>query len=472
MNPLCILTAAKKFGDATALIFENRTFSFTDLAHHSLSLSPFIKSLPRDKPFAFVAHNTLSSVLTMYTALSCQRPFIPVHPQSTSSVIDHIKRNSSIGAFPSTEKIETLLLEHQNAPSPKNASKHQDSFNATQDACVLFTSGTLGPPKGVVLTYKSFIESAKISETNLGWLPHDRWILSLPVSHIGGLSILTRCLLAGKCLILQPRFDKEQIFTAISKHNATMISVVPTTLHRLLNSDTQHLLRRLRAILLGGAAVPSALRTSWCNHQLKVFETYGMTETCSQVATSSQPVTNPTSTQKLLPLSGVKIEILNDAGKPLSQNQDGRICIEGKMLMRGYMNEPPCDGRFVTNDVGFVDETGALCILGRADDIIITGGENVHPHEIETALCTIDGVVNAVVFGVPDMEYGQLVAAVLFASPAATNDETIAHSIQQLLHGHRKPRKINVQNADHMPLLPNGKINRRFVIEKMFGNHQ
>src|SRR6185437_8373891 len=178
----------------------------------------------------------------------------------------------------------------------------------------VYTSGTTGRPKGAVLSRRAFVASAAASAANLGWRDDDRWLVCMPLAHVGGLSILTRCLAAGRTVVLEPRFDPDAVLAAIDRERVTLLSVVPTMLTALLERPAASALSRLRALLLGGAAAPFSLLETCARRGIPALATYGLTEACSQVTVQrlAQPLRAvPGSGQ---PLPGVEIRIARPDG--------------------------------------------------------------------------------------------------------------------------------------------------------------
>ncbi|MBN2340186.1 MAG: long-chain fatty acid--CoA ligase [Deltaproteobacteria bacterium] len=461
MTPPSIFHAAQTHDDAPALIVENKVLTFRQLANLCKALVPHLAALPPDRPVAFTATNDLTSILLIYAALASGRPFVPFHPRATATERDALTRQMPMHVLSGLE-IDNWLS------SDSTASVQSVDTpicpEGRHPACILFTSGSEGAPKGVVLSYRAFEASAVASADHLKWLPTDRWLLNLPLSHVGGLSILTRCLMAGKCVVVHERFLETTTLESIETHGVTMVSLVPAMLERLIAADEENRLSGLRVILLGGAAASPSLRKKWCDRGLNVYETYGMTECCSQAATSVTPVTNAVMETGLMPLSNMKIHILDAQQNTLPPMQTGRIALCGSSLMTAYVGSPPLSGPLVTQDIGYLDNAHCLHIVGRADDVLITGGENVHPAEIERLLCCMDGVIEAVVFGVPHDTYGTQIAAALFVDFELFHTEEMQHHIAQSLAPFKKPRLFCVFSKEEIPLLHNGKIDRSAVI--------
>lgn len=261
---------------------------------------------------------------------------------------------------------------------------------------VVFTSGTTGPPKGVRLTMLNLTAAASASSDHLGHGPEDDWLLAMPLHHVGGLSIIVRQGYTGGSITMLPGFEAETFATAM-KGPVTMVSVVPTMLARLIDYGPYD---GLRAVLVGGGPIPDGLLERAASAGLPVLPTYGMTETFGQVATlrPGAPLE-----RKAHPLPGIEFRT----------GPDGRIAVKGRQVSPGYLGAPDRpDPWFVTSDLGEIDDRGALRILGRADNVIVTGGENVSPEQVEAVIRTHPEVREAVVVGLPDPEWGEVVACV------------------------------------------------------------
>jgi O-succinylbenzoic acid--CoA ligase len=298
---------------------------------------------------------------------------------------------------------------------------------------ILFTSGTSGTPKGAILTAEAFVASAAASAQNLGWLANDRWIACMPLCHVGGLSILTRCLLARRAVVLHPRFDADSVLESIEARGGSFLSVVPTMLRALLEADRRGTLARLRAVLVGGAAAPPPLLEECQARGLRALATYGLTEACSQV-TAQRLADAPSSRGSGPPLPGTSVRI-----------DRGRILVAGPTLMRGYLGQPelPPAAWFDTGDLGELDDRGHLLVHARRTDLVVTGGENVYPAEVEAALESCPGVHRAAVFGVPDDRWGEIVAAAIEPGPGgAPTLEALAAALVPLLAPFKRPRRV------------------------------
>lgn len=278
-------------------------------------------------------------------------------------------------------------------------------------AVILFTSGSTAQPKPACLSLGNLVWSARGSNANLPLTPANRWLLSLPLYHVGGLGIVMRCLLAGAAVV-QPAPDTPLAAT-IAKHAITHISLVPTQLHRVLQATAGSTLDTLQAVLLGGGALPPTLIDAAVDVGLPVHTTYGMTEMASQVTT-----TPPGASRAQLRTAGPVLPY-----RELRIAPDGEILLRGATLFQGYVTPQGLDlpltaeGWFATGDLGQLDAGGNLYVQGRKDNLIISGGENIQPEEVEATLRRLPGVAQAVVVGVPDATYGARPVAFVAVEP-------------------------------------------------------
>ena len=309
-------------------------------------------------------------------------------------------------------------------------------------ALVVPTSGSTGEPKGVLLTAANLWASATATAQRLGG--HGSWLLALPATHVGGLQVLVRSLLGGTDPVVLP----EGPFTAAAFAEATaslrgtrrLVSLVPTQLRRLLDGDGLDALRAYDAVLLGGAAAPAALLARARDAGARVVTTYGMSETSGGCVYDG------------VPLDGVRVSL-----------HDGRVRLAGPVVARGYRLRPDLtaaafDGdAFTTSDLGRLRDDGTLQVLGRADDVVVSGGENVAPAAVEAALETHPSVVEAGVVGVPDEEWGARVVAHVVLRAPLTLAQARDHVAAVLPRSHA-PRELH--EVDALPLLASGKLDR------------
>jgi O-succinylbenzoic acid--CoA ligase len=278
---------------------------------------------------------------------------------------------------------------------------------------VVFTSGSSGDPKGVVVTGSMVDASVEASRRRLGNGPGDAWLGTLPLSHVAGLSVLWRAAREAAPVVLERWFDAGTTARHLAAGTVTCASLVPTMLRRVLDAGPDRYHPGLRAVLVGGGPVEPSLIERALDSGLPALQTYGMTETVGQVTTVAPGEQRDGLGTAGRPLHGVEVRVAGDDGMPVPPGAAGRIEVRGPTVTPGYVGEEERSPQawFRTGDLGSLDESGALTVLGRADDVVITGGENVHPARVEAVLRGLPGVVDVRVYGEDDAEWGQVVAA-------------------------------------------------------------
>jgi O-succinylbenzoic acid--CoA ligase len=300
-------------------------------------------------------------------------------------------------------------------------------------AIIVHTSGTTAGPRAIELTYGNWLWSALGSAVALGVDPADRWLCTLPLSHVGGLSIILRSAIYATTVILHERFDADAAADELATR-ATLVSVVPTTLARLLDAGLRHP-PALRTALVGGAPIAPALLERAAAAGVPTVGTYGLTEACSQVTTGGPP------------LFCTRVRI----------GPGREILVAGPTVAPGAV---AADGWLHTGDEGALDAAGDLTVTGRAGDTIITGGENVAPAEVEAVLAAHPAVAEAGVHGTPDPEWGQRVVATVVLRPGRTaTEDDLRGYCRVRLAGYKVPRAIRF--APELPKTASGKLMRR-----------
>ncbi|HCU99645.1 MAG TPA: 2-succinylbenzoate-CoA ligase, partial [Dehalococcoidia bacterium] len=312
--------------------------------------------------------------------------------------------------------------------------------------------------------YGNFWASASASALNLGLDPSDRWLACLPLNHVGGLSIPIRSAIYGTTVELHSRFEPDAVNRAVRSGDVTLLSVVPTMLRRMLNADDLSFGSSLRAVLVGGGPVAPGLLERATERGLPVVQTYGLTEACSQVTTlaPSEAMSHLGSAGRALLSAEVRVDA--------SVGEAGEILIRGPAVTTGYFRNPEAtkaafsDGWLQTGDIGFFDKDAFLTVLDRRDDVIISGGENVYPAEVEAALLAYPGIEAAAVVGVSDDEWGQrVVAAVVSHLPVEL--DRVEPLLRSRLAGYKIP--VGIERFDALPTTSSGKVQRRFVRQQM-----
>ncbi|GAC1346493.1 MAG: o-succinylbenzoate--CoA ligase [Myxococcales bacterium] len=329
---------------------------------------------------------------------------------------------------------------------------------------VLFTSGTEGTPKAAVLSAGAHLASARASNALLSFGRASRYLCTLPLFHVGGLSVVFRCALAGATLLLEERFDAQTAAAALGS-GATHASLVAATLARTLDArGTEPFPDSVRAVLIGGGPTPEALLARAARAGLPVLQTYGLTEAASQVCTERPGEADGKTSGRPLPCTEVRV--VDADGRPVPSLADGEIEVRGPTLFTGYVADPQATGAALrggwlrTRDLGTLDERGRLTVHARRSDLILSGGENVYPAEVEAVLLSHPDVGEAAVLGRPHPDWGQVVVAIL--SPRAGSTFSPA-----ALEAHCRARlaSFKVPRAFHriaeLPRTAAGKVDRQ-----------
>jgi o-succinylbenzoate---CoA ligase len=381
------------------------------------------------------------------------------------------------------DRLIVVNLPHPSVPSPtgrggerlllpsavKRETRRKELIDLENIQGIFYTSGTTGKPKAVPLTYNNHFHSAIASALNLGIEPNDNWLLCMPLFHVGGLAIAWRSVINGTKITLLSKFDQQEVLDVIASEQVTLISLVPTMLSRLLNHPQWQNLQKLRAILLGGAPASPELIAQCLQLNLPIMPTYGMTETASQITTllpHQVPIKQGSSG---LPLFGNRLRIVDDHLQELDAGTIGQILVQGASVMHGYLHQfekaPIQDGWLHTGDLGYCDREGYLYVVSRRSDLIISGGENIYPTEIEAILLTHPHIHEACIVGISDHEWGQIVAAVIVTKTQLSLQEIRGFCEQKSLARFKLPKLIYIWES--LPKTASGKLLRQEICDRL-----
>lgn len=332
-------------------------------------------------------------------------------------------------------------------------------FNDDKVTTIMYTSGTTGKPKGVQQTFKNHFYSAISSALNLGLTDRDNWLCAVPIFHISGLSIIMRGLIYGMTVTLMDKFDAEKVTSLLKESSISTMSVVPTMLQQLLEIFPQEGYNsNFRCFLLGGGPIDKVTLERCQQQNISVIQSYGMTETASQViALNFEDAENK----------------IGSVGKPLFSVElklahDGEVLLKAPNITPGYLNNPEKNkevfenGWFKTGDIGYLDEDGFLYLKGRKGDMIISGGENIFPHEVEESYLKLAGVKDIVVAGITDKKWGQVPVAFVVLERKLSQQELILYGREHLAHYKVPVRFYQVMSY---PQTASGKVKRRELIQ-------
>jgi len=332
---------------------------------------------------------------------------------------------------------------------------------------IIYTSGTTGHPKGVMLTYANHWGSAIGSVLNLGCTVEDKWLTVVPLFHVSGLSIILRSVIYGMSLRLHRYFDAKAVNQAIIHHKVTLVSVVTAMLTKMVEDiGDERYPETFRCMLLGGGSVPKPLLDVCLVKDIPVYQTYGLSETASQIVTLSPEhmITKAGSAGKPLFLSEVKI--VNEQGNDVAANKEGEIVVKGPNVTLGYYKRPEATQKafknqwLYTGDIGYFDEEGFLYVLDRRKDLIVSGGENIYPAEVESIVLSHPEVEEAGVIGVEDKQWGHVpVAFVKLKHKARVSETDLLIFCRSALAKYKVPTHFYFM--DSLPRNASGKLLRR-----------
>jgi O-succinylbenzoic acid--CoA ligase len=340
-------------------------------------------------------------------------------------------------------------------------------WSADETVLLAHTSGTTGAPKRVVLTARNLLASALASAARLGLAPDDRWLVTLPLHHVGGLSPVLRMPLYGSTVVLRRRFDPGLCVDDVAEFDVTRVSLVPTMLRRMLDRRGT-LPGCLRTVLLGGAAAPVDLIERCRNYSVPVAPTYGLTEAASQVATATTDEADADPETVGRPVLFADVTVVGEDGDPVPRGETGELVVSGAVVSPRYHDDPEATAAsrgphgFHTGDAGFRAASGRLYVHSRLDDQISTGGELVDPGEVADAVRTHPDVTDAAVVGLPDDEWGERVAALVVGGVDA---EALDDHLRDRLAGFKLPRVVGL--ADDLPRTDSGTVDRAALRERL-----
>jgi o-succinylbenzoate---CoA ligase len=490
--PDWLMRAAFQYPEKIAIEDDRQSWTFSELDRRATHLAQQLVSdgVGTGDRVALLAANSLAYCVAVHALIRAGAVLVPLNTRLTESelcwqindiqasllihdAMHEATANNIAAKIPGIRRFTLAEVgQAEELPQSPGASevilRSEIDLGATQ--AIIYTSGTTGRPKGVLITYGMHWWNAVGSLLNLGQRPDDCWLACLPLFHIGGLSILMRGAIYGIRVLVYDHFDALSINQALLQRRVSIISVVTAMLQRLLVSLDQDIGAgayppSLRCVLLGGGPAPLSLLEECARRGIPAVQTYGMTESCSQAVTLA-----PEDAQRKLgsagrPLPTVQIRIMV-SGRIAESDEPGEIMLRGPTITPGYALAPETtaaafqEGWFATGDWGYLDADGYLYILDRRSDLIVSGGENVYPAEIEAALLEHPAVAEAGVCGVPNERWGQVPLAfvVLRAGSSAGKEEILAYLATRVAH-YKIPQDIRFTNQ--LPRTSSGKLLRR-----------
>ncbi len=447
----------------TFLTTQSGTFSYNDLFSFTAQLDEKLKGveLDEDHPLLIFAENRPEIVFLIAACFLKQIPILPVNPEISPAELANLFHVITPGAYVSVTGNKELLpkslkkLQLPDIQLINFATKTEQifSFDAPDSAAGYFlTSGSTGMPKVLPIKRRQVFFAASSSSENFKPGKNKYWLLCLPLNHVGGINVIYRSLLYHSAIYLVSRFDVEEIRGLLHENKSfEAASMVPTMLTKLLDHTFFRVQFQFKALLLGGGPISMNLINTSLTRGLPIVTSYGMTETCAQIA--ANPMLQPSGAY--IPKKSVgsifspnEIEIRDENGNSLPFNETGQIWLRGPQVFDGYYANHQnqysfdSDGWFNTGDYGHLNRKKHLFIENRRTDIIITGGENVNPVEIEEVINEIIGVKEAAVIGVPDEKWGQMVVAFVVLSDPDVGRNDIKKFLKSRLVSYKVPKQI------------------------------
>ena len=448
--------AAQLYGNSPMLRVAGKTLSFIecDRQAQEIAKSLYHKGLRIGDLVAIAAPNSGELIVLLLGLLKAGLIAAPLNSrfpvQQLRSTLEKLRPNLVItGSKESFAGIGTATVASilEEASFGTTSGDFLNPEEMERPVTIIHTSASSGEAKAAVHSFANHWYNALGSNKNIPFAAGDCWLLSLPLYHIGGYSLLFRSLISGGSLAIGE--PDETLGHCIENFPLTHLSLVPTQLYRLLADKMScGRLRKLKAVLLGGSSAPKSLIEEALRHNIPVYLSYGSTEMGSQIATTPEPIGRiQQNSEKILPY------------RELTVAKDGELLVKGPCLFQGYRQdgiiEPQTDkeGWFHTSDIGSVANDHTVTVIGRKDNMFISGGENIHPEEIEKALMMIDGILDALVVPIADREYGQRpVAFIQITAEKITDESAIIEAMLSMIGRLKSPtRYIMIEEWATLP---------------------
>ena len=471
--------------DKPSLILADGTWSYRDLIETVNGLASVLLQQGIEKGDRLVVQVEKSAEnLALYLAsLRMGSVYVPLNTAYTDKELDYFIEDSEptlfVGKDIRSDVFSLTLDEHGKGSlieSMDDASDVPDvvDLKGSDLASILYTSGTTGRSKGAMLTHGNLHSNAVALTDCWGWRKDDVLLHALPIFHVHGLFIASHCaLLSGTPMIFLPKFEVNQVFERLP--DCTVLMGVPTFYTRLLSlpSLTPDYVNHVRLFISGSAPLTEVTFREWKEKTgVEILERYGMSET---IINTSNPLGGERVAGTVgFPLPGLNLRISDSEGKELPRGEIGTIEVSGPAVMKGYWRMPDKtkeeirqDGFFIAGDLGFQDEEGRVSIVGRGKDLVISGGFNVYPKEIESVIDEVSGVKECAVIGVPHADFGEAVVVVVVPDKDDLSLEYIKSEIAGSLAKFKQPKAV--VNVGELPRNTMGKVQKNLLREKYSG---
>lgn len=484
--------AVDGFGDRVAIGKLNGGLTYTKLFEEARNVASKIRACQIES-VGFIDVTTPNLPVSLFASAWAGHPFVPLNFRLTDEELTDLTQQISpsylvAGSkyYSKVENVDGLTIEKSEeltSLAPKNICENSDwSTDPEKEAVLLFTSGTTGKPKAAILRHKHLVSYVLGTQEFMSSSPEEATLMSVPPYHIACMANIVTSIYTGRRIVMMPNFEPVEWIKTAKSENITHAMVVPTMLWRIVEELDKmgEKIEEVTNIAYGGGKMPIDV----IERALEVFpntafvNAYGLTETSSTVSVlgpedhrkahaSKDPKERMRLTSVGKPLPTLEVSIRNEEGQEIPAKEHGEIWVRGEQVSGEYVGRKSClnsEGWFQTNDGGWFDENGYLYIEGRLDDVIVKGGENISPGEIEDALRNHKAVVDVAAFGIPDTEWGETIAvAVVLHKDAEISAVEIQDFIRQNLRSSRVPDKVEFCNE--LPYNETGKLLRRKLKE-------
>ena len=428
-------------------------FTFAQINQEVTKKAEHLASLVANQPrVGLLSENSVEMAIVLFALLSLSKEVLLLNRHLTkyelTDQLNELKVDRVFTSDSLTEKIADSISFSDILTTKSEPVSLSVDFPDEKIAVIMNTSATTGKFKSVPITWGMISNHVIASQKTLGVFDNDNWLVLLPMFHVSGLSIIMRSLYNASSATILDKFDEEELLKLINSGKINMISLVPTMLTKIIDKLSKH---QLRLILLGGEFIPQPLIKKCQKLGLPIYKTYGMTESFSQSVTFNILDFPDKLASVGRPLPGVEIEIHQPDASSV-----GEIWLKSPMLMKAYLGQKAYGDAFETGDIGYLDEDGFLYLLNRRKDIIISGGENIYPKEIEDLVYSLSEIKECAVVAKPDDKWGQV--PVLFVS-GQISKEKLEDFLSEKLAKYKRPKIIHFM--DELPKNASGKILRK-----------
>ena len=468
------ITNLIKNHNSIAFIDQTGFIQSKDYADLVIKISNYLLAtgIERGDRIAIFSENSYVFVLLILALINIGAIAVPINTYTPIPQLQKLKKQVNIKKifisrhysqpdFNNKEYTELEQIIENISLCEKQKNHYQTQLN--RDALIIFTSGSTGKPKVVLLTLGNLYYNALGANVNIPFKKGERWLLTLPLYHIGGIGIIIRALISGGTVVIPDR--RNSIADHIKIYNVTHISLVSTQLYRLLNEEKAgNILAKMKAILIGGGPIDADLVKQCIRYKIPLFTSYGSTEMASQITTTSSD-DRPTcwyTSGRVLQYRKIKI------------SKEGEILVKGKTLCKGYINNNRISlslndrGWFQSGDLGEIDIKGYLNVLGRKDNMFISGGENIYPEEIEANLLELPEIENALVVPVPEKEFGSVPFAFIKTREKQKINETqLQTSLKDKLAAFKIPKFYRTWPENYIGMKPDRNYFTRLAVQDM-----